>query len=156
MSIITKYSVVFVLASPSLSSSHFATVGDNSSYRSSNDTPVSPAPSSDKLSARSERQRGGGAAAGGRRSPPQPVASPLVSDSGDFARPQPVRINSADTVDRLVCQLCNDLIMIYCYHVYLWSIGHELISCHPNILRRSLVWQPELKLKNSGGHMTGT
>ena len=78
-------------------------MGDNSSYRSSNDTPVSPAPSSDKLTARSERQRGGGASAGGRRSPPQPVASPLVSDSADFARPQPVRINSAaDTVDRFV------------------------------------------------------
>ena len=93
------YSVEYCssVASPSLSSSHFATYGENSSYRSSNDTPVSPAPSSDKLSARSERQR---APAGGRRSPPQPVASPLVNENGDFARPQPVRVNSADTVDR--------------------------------------------------------
>ncbi|XP_067941335.1 E3 ubiquitin-protein ligase arkadia-A-like isoform X2 [Watersipora subatra] len=84
-------------ASPSFSSSQIATYGENSSYRSSNDTPVSPAPSSDKLSARSERQR---SQAGGRRSPPQPVASPLVNESGDFARPQPVRVSSADIVDR--------------------------------------------------------
>jgi len=70
------------------------------------------------MSVRSERQRLNN---NGRRSPPQAISSPVLENRSDFVRPQAVRVNSADIVDRWVYMCLQVSVYVFTGECMCWQ-----------------------------------